>query len=48
MKINRNKLILNLVIYLLLLLGTLILYSPLGYGDDKQARSSISFVYQQF
>lgn len=38
----------NFIIYLLLILGALILYSPIGFGDDKQARSSISFVYQQF
>jgi hypothetical protein len=48
MKKPGKTFIINLIVYLLLILGTVILYSPLGFGDDKEARSSISFVYQQF
>jgi hypothetical protein len=48
MKKHGKTILINLIVYLLLILGAVILYSPLGFGDDKQPQSSISFVYQQF
>jgi len=38
----------NLLVYLILITGLLLLWSPLNNTDQNQPASTIQFVYQQF
>jgi hypothetical protein len=47
MKTNKQFL-LNLLVYMVIILGILFLYFPLNNSPENEAHSAISFVYQQF
>lgn len=45
---NFKKLILNILMYAVILLGVYYLYHPLNNHADNKPHSSFSFIYAQF
>ena len=45
---NHHQFLLNIIVYLAIILGSLLMYSPYSNNPENQPNSKIKFVYQQF
>lgn len=45
---NHHQLLINIIVYLSIILGSLLMYSPYRNNPENQPNSKIKFVYQQF
>jgi predicted negative regulator of RcsB-dependent stress response len=45
---HNQRWLINVFVYLAIILGSLILYSPYSNNPENQPSSKIKFVYQQF
>ncbi|GEM_PF-6239851 len=47
-KIDYKKLALNIVVYIIIIVGYLFLYSPYNKDNKSESSSKTEFIYQQF
>lgn len=45
---NNKQWLVNIIVYLAIILGTLLMYSPYNNNPENQPSSKIKFIYQQF
>jgi hypothetical protein len=45
---EHKQVLINILVYLAIFLGSLVLYSPYGGQPENQPSSKIKFIYQQF
>ena len=45
---NHQQLLINILVYLAIIMGSLLMYSPYNNNPANQPSSKIKFIYQQF